>query len=99
MPGGCRAGWNRWCPTSSSRVKSTCQNPGQMRKKRPDLRLFGVVHLGALVDGCRDALHARFELQGQVVRVVARQGEVAAVEPQALLSRRLPHVAQLALPR
>src|ERR1700722_502763 len=61
--------------------------------------LFGVVHFGALVYGGRYALHARFELQGQVAGVVPRQGEVAAVEPQAVLGGRFPHVAQLALPR
>ena len=27
------AGWSEWCPTFSSRVRSTCQNPGQTRRK------------------------------------------------------------------
>ena len=55
----------------------SARQPGEERAGR----LSGVVHLGALVDRRRDALHARLELQGQVVGVVARQGEVAAVEP------------------
>lgn len=53
------------------------RQPGEERAGR----LFGVMHLGALVDRCPDALHAGFELQGQVMGVVARQREVAAVEP------------------
>ena len=46
-----------------------------------------------------DALHPRLELQRQVQRVVPGLVQVAAVEPQRFLLRRLPHVALLALPR
>ena len=46
----------------------------------------------------RDAFHARLELQRKGQRVVARLHEIAAVEPQTRLPRRLPHVAQLPLP-
>src|SRR5919201_2966779 len=41
----------------------------------------------------------RLELQREVQRVMAALHQVAAVEPQARLLRRLPHVAQLTFPR
>src|SRR3954447_14844201 len=63
------------------------------------IRSGKVVDLLEAVDRRVDALHARLELQRQVERVVARLVQVAAVEPQRLLPRRLPHVALLALPR
>src|SRR3954454_13217228 len=63
------------------------------------IRSGKVVDLLEAVDGRVDALHARFELQREVERVVARLVQVAAVEPQRVLVRRLPHVALLALPR
>src|SRR3954451_13592742 len=63
------------------------------------IRSGKVVALLEAVAGRVDALHARLELQRQVERVVARLVQVAAVEPQRLLPRRLPHVALFALPR
>src|SRR5256885_5351055 len=40
----------------------------------------------------------RLEVQREVERVVAALHQVAAVEPEAGLFRRLPHVAELAFP-
>src|ERR1700690_821200 len=57
-----------------------------------------VVHRPHAVDRRGDALQARFQLQRQELGIVARLVQVATVEPQRLLMRRLPHVAQLALP-
>src|SRR6266702_3293433 len=59
---------------------------------------------GLVVDGLqaidrrRDALVACFQLQGKELRVMARLMQIAAVEPQAFLLRRLPHVALFAFP-
>src|SRR4051812_4944825 len=50
------------------------------------------------VDWRPDTLHPRLDLQRHVFRVKTRQRQVAAVEPQCFLRRRLPHVAQFALP-
>src|SRR5579872_6452638 len=61
--------------------------------------LRDVMHRRHAIDRRRDAFHARLQLQGQELRIVARLVEIAAVEPQRLLVGRLPHVAQLAFPR
>ena len=53
---------------------------------------------GKDVNDFRQAFHARLQLQRQVLRIVARLVQVAAVEPQRRLLRRLPHVALLAFP-
>src|SRR6266702_120744 len=59
---------------------------------------------GLVVDGLqaidrrRDALVACLQLQGKELRVMARLMQIAAVEPQAFLLRRLPHVALFAFP-
>src|SRR5690242_17864549 len=47
----------------------------------------------------RDPLHSRFELKGEIQRVVTRLVQVAAVKPQPILLGWFPHVAQLAFPR
>ncbi|MER9314958.1 transposase, partial [Mesorhizobium sp. M0659] len=47
----------------------------------------------------RNPFHPRLDLQRHIFRVKPRQRQIAAVEPQRVLRRRLPHVAQLALPR
>src|SRR6478735_2474310 len=57
-----------------------------------------VVGLREGVDGRVDALHPGLELHREVAGVVPRLVQVAPVEPQVVLSRGLPHVAQLALP-
>ena len=62
-------------------------------------RSVAMMDLRQTVDRRRDAFHARLELQRQELRVVPRLVQVAAVEPQRLLLRRLPHVALLAFPR
>mmetsp|Transcript_69328 Transcript_69328/g.225892 ORF Transcript_69328/g.225892 Transcript_69328/m.225892 type:complete len:274 (-) Transcript_69328:1165-1986(-) len=46
-----------------------------------------------------DLLILGLQLQSQVQGVEAAEGDVSALEPQARLSRRLPHIPQLALPR
>src|SRR4051794_12959548 len=70
------------------------------RHERPCSRVASaeVMHLRQAVDGRVDPDRARLELQGEVEGVVPRLMQVAAVEPQGLLLRRLPHVALLALP-
>src|SRR5690606_28223261 len=74
--------------------------PAGVRERRVGelCRSAEVVHLLQPVDRGREALVTRLELQRQVERVVPRLVQVAAVEPQAVLLRGLPHVALLALP-
>src|SRR3954470_4386075 len=50
------------------------------------------------IDRRRDALVARLQLQGEELRVMARLVQIAAVDPQALLLRRLPHIPLFAFP-
>src|SRR5690348_7180670 len=57
-----------------------------------------VMDLGPSVDRRRDSLQPRLELEREEAGIVPRLGEVAAVEPQSFLRRRLPHVAQFAFP-
>ncbi|KAA3452615.1 hypothetical protein C7I87_00070 [Mesorhizobium sp. SARCC-RB16n] len=54
--------------------------------------------LAAAVDRCGQAKLPGLQLQRQILRIVARLMEVAAMEPQRLLLGRLPHVALLAFP-
>src|ERR1700710_941282 len=50
------------------------------------------------VDRGRKPFHSRLQLKRQILRVMARLMQVAALEPETRLLRRLPHIAQLALP-
>src|ERR1700710_2028530 len=60
--------------------------------------LSRVMHFLKPVHRRRNAHLPRLQLQRQELRVMARLVQVAAVEPQGLLLRRLPHVALFALP-
>src|SRR5229473_1148836 len=59
---------------------------------------------GLVMDGLKamdrrwNALVARLQLQGKELRIMARLMQIAAVEPQAFLLRRLPHVALFTFP-
>mmetsp|Transcript_33894 Transcript_33894/g.86894 ORF Transcript_33894/g.86894 Transcript_33894/m.86894 type:complete len:360 (+) Transcript_33894:316-1395(+) len=51
------------------------------------------------VDRRRDPQVSGLQLQGEVLGEVAREAEVAALHPEPLLRGRLPHIAELTLPR
>src|SRR4051795_6190924 len=84
----------RSSPLSSTTVSSDV--PSVRRRKRA---LSRVVHLLQPVHRRGDGLVASLELQRQVQRIEPRLVQVAAVEPQVLHLRRLPHVPLFALPR
>src|ERR1700749_2546497 len=50
------------------------------------------------IDRRRNSFVACFQLQREELRIMARLMQIAAVEPQAVLLGRLPHVALFALP-
>src|ERR1700726_3310130 len=57
-----------------------------------------MMRLGHAIDRRRNALMARLQLQREIFRIMARLTQIAAMEPQGVLTRRLPHIAELALP-
>ena len=57
-----------------------------------------MVDLAEAVDADGKPFLARLELQGQVQRIMAGLVQIAAVEPQRRLLRRLLHVAQFTFP-
>src|SRR5262245_48035395 len=58
-----------------------------------------VMHFLQPVNRRRNSFHAGFQLQREKLRIVPRLMQIAAMKPQCLLLRRLPHVALLAFPR
>ena len=82
--------------TTGRQVHAPSLRRQSRRRPRPPSRF--VVHRRPAIDRRRQPLEARLELQRQEDRVEPRLHQVAAVEPQVLLGRRLPHVAQLAFP-
>src|SRR5579875_1616633 len=81
------------CTAWSKRLQNACNISGTQRPSPFMIRLLQPV------DRRREADVPRLQLQRQELRVVARLVQIAAVEPERLLLRRLPHVALLALPR
>src|SRR6476469_6673386 len=71
----------------------------EFKYRPPSDRSGQVVYILQAIHRGWNVFHSRFNLQGKKLRVVARLMQVAPMEPQRFLLRRLPHVALFAFPR